>query len=62
VQRGEELQLLSFLTLALVGGEWSATRPDHSLLPVPIGQEAGWVPELVWTQRLEEIYFASAGY
>jgi hypothetical protein len=28
---------------------------------VPIGQEAGWVPEPVWTQRLEEKYFASAG-
>jgi hypothetical protein len=22
--------------------------------PVPIGQGAGWTPELVWTQRLEE--------
>jgi hypothetical protein len=22
--------------------------------PVPIGQRAGWVTELVWTQRLEE--------
>jgi hypothetical protein len=22
--------------------------------PVPIGQESGWVSELVWTQRLEE--------
>jgi hypothetical protein len=28
--------------------------------PVPIGQEAGWAPELVWTQRIENI-FASAG-
>jgi hypothetical protein len=22
--------------------------------PVPTGQEAGWAPEPVWTQRLEE--------
>jgi hypothetical protein len=22
--------------------------------PVPTGQEAGWAPELVWTQRLEK--------
>jgi hypothetical protein len=28
--------------------------------PAPIGQEAGWVSELVWTQRLEEKFFASA--
>jgi hypothetical protein len=28
--------------------------------PVPIGQEAGWVPEPVWTQRLEEKSFAPA--
>jgi hypothetical protein len=26
--------------------------------PVPIGQEAGWAPELVWTQGLEEKYSA----
>jgi hypothetical protein len=25
--------------------------------PVPIVQEAGWAPELVWTQRLEEKSF-----
>jgi hypothetical protein len=25
--------------------------------PVPIGQEAGWAPEPVWTQRLEEKSF-----
>jgi hypothetical protein len=24
---------------------------------VPIGQEVGWAPEAVWTQRLEEKYF-----
>jgi hypothetical protein len=29
--------------------------------PVPIVQEAGWVPEPVWTQRLEEKSFAPAG-
>jgi len=30
-------------------------------LLVRIVQEAGWASELVWTQRLEEISFASAG-
>jgi hypothetical protein len=38
----------------------------HSLPPfttgkgpnVPIGSEAGWASELVWTQRLEEESFA----
>jgi hypothetical protein len=49
----------SFLTSALEGGEWSASRPGRALLPgkeppVPIVQEAGWAPEPVWTQRLEE--------
>jgi hypothetical protein len=39
---GEEVQLLSYLTLALHGGEWSASRPDRALPPgkrpqVPIG-------------------------
>jgi hypothetical protein len=28
---------------------------------VPIVQEAGWAPEPVWTQRLEEKSFAPAG-
>jgi hypothetical protein len=49
----------SFLTSALDGGERSASRPGRTLPPgkghsVPIGQEAGWTPEPVWTQRLEE--------
>jgi hypothetical protein len=29
--------------------------------PVPIVQEAGWAPEPVWTQTLEEKSFAPAG-
>jgi hypothetical protein len=36
------------------------TRPRFSpgeRTPVPIGQEAGWAPEPVWTQRLEEKSF-----
>jgi hypothetical protein len=28
--------------------------------PVPIGYEAGWASELIWTERLEEKFFASA--
>jgi hypothetical protein len=40
-------------------GEWSASRPSRALPPgkgppVLIVQEAGWTPEPVWTQRLEE--------
>jgi hypothetical protein len=53
----------SYLFMASVldwgGGEWSASRPGRALPPgkgppVPIVQEAGWAPEQVWTQRLEE--------
>jgi hypothetical protein len=55
-----------FLTLALEGGEWSATCPDRALPPgkeppVPTVQEAGWAPEPVWTQRLEEKSSVSVG-
>jgi hypothetical protein len=55
----------SFTTAALDGGEWSASRPGRALPPgkgpsVPIVQEAGWAPEPVWTQRLEEKSFAPA--
>jgi hypothetical protein len=43
-------------TLALEGGERSASRPGRVLPlgkgpPVPIVQEAGWAPERVWSQR-----------
>jgi hypothetical protein len=56
----------SFTTSALDGGEWSAPRLGRSLppgkeLPVHIGQEAGWAPEPVWTQEIEEKSFAPAG-
>jgi len=44
----------SFSTSALDRGEWSASHPGRALPPVPIVQEAGWAPEPVWTQRLEE--------
>jgi hypothetical protein len=48
----------SYLTSALDGGEWSESRPGRALPPgkgppVPIGYEAGWAPQPVWTQRLE---------
>jgi hypothetical protein len=56
----------SFLTSALDGGEWSASRPGRALPPgkgppVPIVQEAGWAPELVWPERREEKSFVSVG-
>jgi hypothetical protein len=43
----------------LDGGQWSPSRPGRSLPPgkgppVPIGQEAGWAPEPVCMQSLEE--------
>jgi hypothetical protein len=52
----------SFSTSALDMGEWSASRPGRALAPgkgasVPIVQGAGWAPEPVWIQKLEEKYF-----
>jgi hypothetical protein len=49
-----------------MGGERSASHPGRALPPgkeppVPIVQEAGWAPEPVWTQRLEEISSSSVG-
>jgi hypothetical protein len=49
----------SYFTSTVDGGEWSASRPSRDLAPgkrppVQIEQEAGWAPEPVWTQRLEE--------
>jgi hypothetical protein len=56
----------SFLTSALEGSEWSASRPGRALPlgkepPVPAVQEAGWAPQPVGTQRLEEKSSTSVG-
>jgi hypothetical protein len=56
----------SFTTSALDRCEWSASRPGRALSPgkgppVPTGQEAGWAPEPVWTQRIEEKSFVPVG-
>jgi len=41
------------MTAALEEGEWSAGRPGRTLShrkdPVPILQEAAWIPGSVWT-------------
>jgi hypothetical protein len=64
--RGVAYSSYSFTTSALDGGEWSVSRlgralPPEKGPPVPIGQEAGWAPVPVWTQRLEEKSSAPAG-
>jgi hypothetical protein len=63
---GEEVQLLLIHDLGIRWGEWSVPRPGRALPtgkrpPVPTGQETGWAPEPVWTQRREEKSLASAG-
>jgi hypothetical protein len=35
----------------------AALYPPGKGPPVPIVQEAGWAPEPVWAQKLEEKYF-----
>jgi hypothetical protein len=56
----------SFMTSALEGGKWSVSCPSCALPPgkgppVPIGQEAGWAPEPVWTLPLPGIKTRSPG-
>jgi hypothetical protein len=63
----EDVYLLLILDLGTRWG-WVVSvtpRPRFTTgerTPVPIGQEAGWASEPVWTQRLEEKSFAFAGY
>jgi hypothetical protein len=44
-----------FVTSALDEAEWAGSRPGRStprVVPqVPIGLEAGWAPEPVWTEQ-----------
>jgi hypothetical protein len=56
----------SFTTLALDGGEWSASRPGRALPPekghrIPIVQEARWAPEPVWTHTRGKIVLPLPG-
>jgi hypothetical protein len=50
----------SFMSSALDEGKWSVSRPRERT-PVPSGQEAGLASEPVWTQKLEEKFFALLG-
>jgi len=61
--RGVEVQLHSFLTMALDGSQWSVSLPG-SFSPrrratVLIEQEARSAPEAVWTYWSRENYLAS---
>jgi hypothetical protein len=55
----------SWLTSALVGGEWVVSFTPRPLYPrgktpppsVPLGQEAGWAPEPVWTTWRRQNYW-----
>jgi hypothetical protein len=50
---GVHVQIHVLLTSALVGGGLLASGPGSitpgKVPPVPVGEEAGWVPEPVWT-------------
>jgi hypothetical protein len=54
-----------YLTSAVDGGEWSASRPGRftpgEIAAGPIRFEAEWAPESVWTQWRKEECLDSAG-
>jgi hypothetical protein len=63
---GRRYSSYSFMTSAIngVSGQRhapAALLPPGKGPPVAIVQEAGWAPEPVWTQRIEEKSFAPAG-
>jgi hypothetical protein len=45
----------SFLSSALDGGEWSASRPDRVKTHGPIGYEAGWASKLGICKRFIQL-------
>jgi hypothetical protein len=48
-----EEQLQTFFSLALHGGEWSASHPTH-LTSVPFEEGTRWAPELALTLQRRE--------
>jgi hypothetical protein len=52
---GVDLEIHAFLASALVGDQWSASRPDRfnqgKESPIHTKYEAGWAPESVWTSN-----------
>jgi hypothetical protein len=50
---GVDVQIHIFLTSALAGVEWSASRPGRftpgETASVPIGEDVGWISGPVWT-------------
>jgi hypothetical protein len=62
---GVDVQIHVFFTSALVGGEWTASRPCRSTpaerVIVPIEQETGKAPEPAWTIRRSKFFFYFTG-
>jgi hypothetical protein len=58
-------RVYKILILEQHSGEWTrhvlVALPHEKVLVVPIGQEAGWAAEPVWTQKLEEKSSAPVG-